>query len=703
MRAHLVSSPKNAEVGVPFVVEIEVENTRSTITPVRLDVHGLDNSSFNSSPLEVALFPEEIQRFDIEINLPYTTPAGALHLTGVLITEPENSISLEIDIEVLPRYEALLTASPRQMLRGSKAEVKALVRNEGNLSVAMGVNAIDPAAELQFVVEPEISLVAPQSDASFRVAARKRRPFWGAPIPRDFRIELVGAAEPQSALITFVQKPLINRGILTAATLLLILGMWAVAVIWGFAQAREAKEPAAAVGPSFVLGSDVIASPPLKTLKGNVVAASNGSTIDRGLVKLTPLNEIGTEFSSPVGSDGSFEVPALKPGTYALEIIGEGLISESGQLVRDSGDPLILLDRIAVEGLPVVITGKVQTRSAEPIADALVEVSSVDLAMEPVSITTARNGEFKVLERQSPGEYELVVAAEGFDPTQIRVSVGPGEEAEALVELEAKPGSIAGFVGYEDDGEIYGLAGVTITAESGDISISSTSVASPTETGIFYLSGLPALRDYTLIFEAPGYSTTRLIRSLDAGEQLEIANWVEMKPAYDFVQGTIRNLDGESVENVEITVTDGLNRAYSVSDANGQFSISGRQSDRDYVITFEHPEYLTQAIQINAAEDASRISAVLERAFFSIRGSLKDGAGQALPGIEVLAVSGASEFATVSTDQGSFLLSGLSTMKSWTLRFDQGDKNLGAQIVNPSNSTLNSGAIELGIVTLSVN
>ena len=230
-----------------------------------------------------------------------------------------------------------------------------------------------------------------------------------------------------------------------------------------------------------------------------------------------------------------------------------------------------------------------------------------------------------------------------------------------------------------------------------------TSVASPTETGIFYLSGLPALRDYTLIFDAPGYSTTRLIRSLDAGEQLEIANWVEMKPAYDFVQGTIRNLDGESVENVEITVTDGLNRAYSVSDANGQFSISGRQSDRDYVITFEHPEYLTQAIQINAAEDASRISAVLKRAFFSIRGSLKDGAGQALPGIEVLAISGTNEFATVSTDQGSFLLSGLSTMKSWTLRFDQGDKNLGAQIVNPSNSTLNSGAIELGIVTLSIN
>ena len=69
----------------------------------------------------------------------------------------------------------------------------------------------------------------------------------------------------------------------------------------------------------------------------------------------------------------------------------------------------------------------------------------------------------------------------------------------------------------------------------------------------------------------------------------------------------------------------------------------------------------------------------------------------------MLAVSGTNEFATVSTDQGSFLLSGLSTMKSWTLRFDQGDKNLGAQIVNPSNSTLNSGAIELGIVTLSVN
>ena len=121
------------------------------------------------------------------------------------------------------------------------------------------------------------------------------------------------------------------------------------------------------------------------------------------------------------------------------------------------------------------------------------------------------------------------------------------------------------------------------------------------------------------------------------------------------------------------------------------------------MITFEHPEYLTQALQITAGEDASRISATLQRAFFAITGSIKDGSGTALQGIDVLAVSGDSEFATVSTDKGSFLLSGLSTTKSWTVRFDQGSKNLGAQIVDPTIATTTLGNVELGVITLSSN
>ena len=131
--------------------------------------------------------------------------------------------------------------------------------------------------------------------------------------------------------------------------------MWAIAVIWGFAQAREAREPAAAVGPSFVFGSDMAVNPPPKTVKGNIVASSNGSAIDRGLVKLVPLNESGVEFSSPINSDGSFEVPALRPGTYSMEVLGEGLVSKSNQLVRDTGDAVILLDNVSVEGLSTVI------------------------------------------------------------------------------------------------------------------------------------------------------------------------------------------------------------------------------------------------------------------------------------------------------------------------------------------------------------
>ena len=54
MRGHIVSHPKSAEVGVPFLIEVEIENTRSTITQVRLEMRGLDDSAYAFNPLQVA-------------------------------------------------------------------------------------------------------------------------------------------------------------------------------------------------------------------------------------------------------------------------------------------------------------------------------------------------------------------------------------------------------------------------------------------------------------------------------------------------------------------------------------------------------------------------------------------------------------------------------------------------------------------------
>ena len=205
-----------------------------------------------------------------------------------------------------------------------------------------------------------------------------------------------------------------------------------------------------------------------------------------------------------------------------------------------------------------------------------------------------------------------------------------------------------GIVGYEML-ERYMVSGVEVTAESGDFFVTSTWYA--TETGVFYLTDYHIAELHADLRKSWLLSTT-LIRPLAVGA-VGNCQLIEMTPAYDFVQGSV-NSDQTFVENVEITVTDGLNLAYSVSDANGQFSISGRQSDRDYVITFEHPEYLTQALQITAGR---RISDFCDIAtcVFRVTGSIKDGSGTALQGIDVLAVSGDSG-ATVSTDKGSFLL-----------------------------------------------
>ena len=114
-----------------------------------------------------------------------------------------------------------------------------------------------------------------------------------------------------------------------------------------------------------------------------------------------------------------------------MEVLGEGLVSKSNQLVRDTGDAVILLDRVSVEGLSTVIRGTVQNASADPIADASVQLSSIDLEIDPLTLIAENNGEFEVKALQSP-RIRAFGGCRWVRPSSNCLSVGPAKKLSPL-------------------------------------------------------------------------------------------------------------------------------------------------------------------------------------------------------------------------------------------------------------------------------
>ncbi|MBZ0237501.1 MAG: carboxypeptidase-like regulatory domain-containing protein, partial [Deltaproteobacteria bacterium] len=175
--------------------------------------------------------------------------------------------------------------------------------------------------------------------------------------------------------------------------------------------------------------------------------------------------ETGMFAQQPSADDGYFEIVGVKPASYMIAALGEGVMLEVGK-------PITVFDRDLTDVLVTMKTGATLSGRVTPPA-----VASLSLEIDPTKIglgnmfdvakaalvrgTSDATGAF-VVKSAPPGTFTLIAQTADGQTGELPVTITAADQTGLVVALEAR-GSISGRV--VDPGGAA-VAGVTVEAES---------------------------------------------------------------------------------------------------------------------------------------------------------------------------------------------------------------------------------------------
>ena len=264
--------------------------------------------------------------------------------------------------------------------------------------------------------------------------------------------------------------------------------------------------------------------------------------------------------SFPVPDTGVFEftnVPA--PGTYTLRVRKTGSITTQLSIQLAGGEVRsgITVQLRAGDGQ---IDGTIIGPNG-PLGAATITVTSPDLTVATLSLTTGTVGSFVIPDLLTPASYAVSVSLPGYATKSLTVSLASGQQVNGLnIVLESATGSISGLV---KDSTGAALGGVPITASDGENVYSTTSISvdDPTTTtlneiGTFSLSSVPAPGIYTVSIGGNGFAP--VVRNVVLGPgNLNTQLNVDLVASTGRVSGRVTDASG-AVGGVTVKVSSGL-------------------------------------------------------------------------------------------------------------------------------------------------
>jgi Carboxypeptidase regulatory-like domain len=261
-----------------------------------------------------------------------------------------------------------------------------------------------------------------------------------------------------------------------------------------------------------------------------------------------------------VDDTGVFEftnVPA--PGTYTLRIRKTGSITTQLSIQLAGGEVRsgITVQLRAGDGQ---IDGTIIGPNG-PLGAAAVTVTSPDLTLSTLSLTTGTVGSFVLPDLLTPASYALSVSLQGYATKSLTVSLASGQQLNGLnIVLEPAVGSVSGLV---RDTAGTAIGGVPVSASDGANTFTTTSVSvdDPTTTslneiGTFAISNLPAPGIYTLTVGGNGFSPVVRNVVLSPGN-LNVQLNVDLVASTGSVAGKVTDASG-AVGGVSVKVSSGL-------------------------------------------------------------------------------------------------------------------------------------------------
>ncbi len=692
LRVDLLTPEVAVTPGEPVTLSLHVRNTSSVIEQLEIRMVGVLPDTVVQTPQEITLFPEEDVRVTLDVHFHPTMPAG-VHEGAVVVSGRSGTASaaeLPLVVTVPEQTGFELKGEPPVRTAGRRGTFEVVVDNVGNTELDLLLQAHDADRVLDLALSQRKVNLRVDQTAYATLVAYKKRPWTGAPVEHVITVEAEGDELEESTELRFRQKAILTPGVITILVLLLIVLLWAAAMLFGVRAAMSPPEPTKAVPEAFMQGTGLQDLDPATSggqVTGTITATSTGQPLPRVTVEaFDARGELITATASD--DDGSYELAGLLPARYRLRVRATGFEEQWWPGVPDAldaGEVVVAareeLDGTNLElaGLPSSLGGQAIAGDGDPVSID-VEVVAIDLeeSEPPVVTSTDEDGVWSVDGLTAPATYRVTYSAGGYSPVELTEEVPAGEQVLLGEEqLPAAPGSISGTV-QDRDGTLIGSA--EVSAQRGDTETSTTTPTSG-EVGGFALDDLETPGTYLLTVSAEGYASETQGVRLGPGESLSDLT-VTLSSATGAIRGQATSSTGEPLGGVSVTISGGdtVQETETLTSGNvGSFSQSGLPIPGTYTVTFDAEGYGRESVQVQLTGDGPEGTAnvVMTSSSSRITGVVVDASGSPIAGAEVEISDGDQTRTTTtasspSNQRGRFNVGGLEP-GSYTITATQGD------------------------------
>lgn len=678
MRATLLAHSVRIHPGIATTLDIEVTNTSDVIDGITAEVYGMDPSWAPLVQPVVTLFPDTSGTLSIRFQLPTSCPAGESMITIRVFSTVDDQRSEEhpVWVTVEPVEAGTLQIRPSVVEGGSRAAMRVLVTNTGNVATEFNVTAVEPTRALECHVQPALVMVPAGGSQIVTMRAEGRRPFIGQIVSRNIEVTAVSANLELAATARFMQKPRIPRGLITALILAAIIALWATIFLLVVHFVRSNAAAAKAVPATWATGTrDVKVADVAATISGKVTAASTKQGLARVTVeamretrsrtdalKGTPTYE--TAASAATQDDGSYTLAALLPGRYKIRFSSDGF---GAVWYGGAGNPGIPAE---AAGPPVDDTGTPgSTPGNTPAGTPASTPGSV-----PGATTPAPGGAIPAVELATGTggvgqDAALTLTVEPLATIPGVDAVIAGNSGELLGQVAAPQGGAAP------------PATVTVQLVPANATQTPQDPVQVTTSGPFKIDGLTTPATYEVTVARPGFDPQKTRVELTGG-QSGVLDTSSLVAADGTISGVVRDGAGNPLGNVAVVLQSGpIERTLTTPTvgAVGAYRIDNLPTPGTYVLTFTLDGYTsdTVALELAGGESKPNVDATLFGGAGRIVGTARDAGGNPLGGVKVVVVKGAvrAETATLTSGSGpggagSYAVAGLPAAGTYTVTFD---------------------------------
>ena len=338
-------------------------------------------------------------------------------------------------------------------------------------------------------------------------------------------------------------------------------------------------------------------------ISGEVSAADGTTPIDSAFV--TAFLSGQPLITRPVEDDGSYSLVLMQAGNYRLEATATELAFPVIATVNASGGGLIGGQDFMAgsETISGVVT---DADSGQPIDEAVVQIAASDTQLSegrPVGrIITGAGGTFS-LDSLVPGDYSVLILADGFAAQRQSVSISAGTAVDASAALSVG-GALSGTIWDDQSGLPLSGATVVLTSRT-DPSITATAVTD--QSGSYGFISLPPGTFFVTVVADDFDSIVTNDFNITAANAAR--DWA-LTPADSLASGTVRD-GARALGQVLVTATDAMGniRGQALTENDGTFVIDSLPPGQ-FLVSAAAPGAIDAAAQLVTVNDASITSGI---------------------------------------------------------------------------------------------